>query len=468
MSLAADRFCRLTSDLQKRKSNMLSAGKLTPKDYERLLSKTESFAPSHAVDLKAWLEGHSDEAPTSSNVPSQFLPFQRWYRFKEAFSPLFVIKAIRSLDQMPHTCLDPFGGSGTTALTCQFLGIRPTTIEVNPFLADLIEAKLGTYDIEHLVRSFSTIRDMADQLPAIGVAPPPGSPPTLCQPGDAGRWIFDRAIYQRIRAFLTAIEALPSRADARLFKILLGANVVGVSNVIISGKGRRYRRSWENISRDPSELDDAFERSFLQAIADIARYGNRACSQYTLLRGDSRALVRESEESDFCLFSPPYPNSFDYTDIYNVELWALGYLKENVDNRNLRMSTLRSHVQIKGRFSWTELESPTLKRTIRKLNGVKADLWDNDIPDMVGSYFEDMAQILSGIRDRLARRGSIMIVIGNSRYSGVTVDVSKIITEMCSSLSLRVKDIRPIRSMRSSPQQGGKNELAEYLIWLKR
>ena len=43
-------------------------------------------------------------------------------------------------------CLDPFGGSGTTALACQFLGTEPITIEVNPFLADLIEAKLTDYD----------------------------------------------------------------------------------------------------------------------------------------------------------------------------------------------------------------------------------------------------------------------------------------------------------------------------------
>ena len=37
-----------------------------------------------------WLKGMVDGAPKSSNVPSHNLPFQRWYRFKEAFSPLLV------------------------------------------------------------------------------------------------------------------------------------------------------------------------------------------------------------------------------------------------------------------------------------------------------------------------------------------------------------------------------------------
>src|SRR2546423_781912 len=68
---------------------------------------------------------------SSSNVEAQDLPFQRWYRFKEAFSPRFVSTAIGSLDRRPQACIDPFGGSGTTALACQFLGVQPSTIEVN-------------------------------------------------------------------------------------------------------------------------------------------------------------------------------------------------------------------------------------------------------------------------------------------------------------------------------------------------
>src|ERR1051325_9700311 len=101
-----------------------------------------------------WLADHDREAPISSNQPSLRLPFQRWFKFKEAFSPRFIFDCVQSMGTPPRTCLDPFGGSGTTALTCQFLGIRPITIEVNPFLADLIEAKLCCYDLERLKRDY--------------------------------------------------------------------------------------------------------------------------------------------------------------------------------------------------------------------------------------------------------------------------------------------------------------------------
>jgi hypothetical protein len=90
-------------------------------------------------NFASWMEGWVEGGAISSNVPSHNLPFQRWYRFKEAFSPMLVVEAINTLGFWPATCLDCFGGSGTTALTSQFLGIAPTTVEVNPFLADLIE-----------------------------------------------------------------------------------------------------------------------------------------------------------------------------------------------------------------------------------------------------------------------------------------------------------------------------------------
>ena len=71
-------------------------------------------------------------------------------------------------------------------------------------------------------------------------------------------------------------------------------------------------------------MEALLEVAFLNAIEDIVRFGRRPCTQYTLLRGDARTVIAEAPPADFALFSPPYPNSFDYTDIYNVELWMLG------------------------------------------------------------------------------------------------------------------------------------------------
>src|SRR4029077_21246750 len=99
------------------------------------LDERSASSANRKLELLAqWMKSHADELPISSNQPSLSLPFQRWFKFKEAFSPQFIIDCVRNAGRKVKDCLDPFGGSGTSALTCQFLGITPTTIEVNPFL----------------------------------------------------------------------------------------------------------------------------------------------------------------------------------------------------------------------------------------------------------------------------------------------------------------------------------------------
>ena len=66
----------------------------------------------------------------------------------------------RVLSETPGTVrliADPFGDSGTTALAAQFFGVKPTTIEVNPFLADLIEAKIAPLDFDVAADAFGKV-----------------------------------------------------------------------------------------------------------------------------------------------------------------------------------------------------------------------------------------------------------------------------------------------------------------------
>jgi hypothetical protein len=425
----------------------------------------------HAGDrmtANAWLDQIETKSVASSNVEAQGLPFQRWYRFKEAFSPRFVSTAIASLARRPGVCIDPFGGSGTTSLTCQFLGVKPVTMEVNPFLADLIEAKLQPYDIRSLMADYVALEVAVRTFKGPTSHLLAGAPPTFVEPGINDRWIFDRAVARRLLVHRQAIEQLKNAANSRLFRILLGSISVRLSNVVISGKGRRYRSNWEARVSSPAMVDALFREAAENAIKDIAVYGRRAEASYTLLRGDSRELLSGASEAQFSLFSPPYPNSFDYTDIYNVELWLLGYLSSGASNRALREATLRSHVQIKRSYEGEIPPSPTFKKTMRALGKKTGELWNSDIPAMVGAYFADMSRIIGGLAATMSDQADIMMVIGDSRYAGVRVDVAAICAEIAPAFGFRAKSSSPIRSMRASAQQGGDRVLSETLLHLQR
>lgn len=414
---------------------------------------------------QSWFSRHAVIGPASSNQDTQDLPFQRWYRFKEAFAPRAVVDAFSQLPRMPTTCIDPFGGSGTTALTAQFLGVRPTTVEVNPFLGDLIESKLQQYDAGALMASY---RQVVDEAATMTVDPSQllaGAPPTFLAPGVSGRFIYSLEVAERILAYREAIDRLENRGHAKLLRVLLGSTLIGLSNVVISGKGRRYRSGWEKRRTDPRLVARLFEGAFLDAVEDVVRFGRRPCQQYTLLRGDARSALAKAPEAEFALFSPPYPNSFDYTDIYNVELWMLGYLRSADDNRSLREATLRSHVQIKRSFE-SRHHTPLLDVAINRLQDKRADLWNRHIPDMVAAYFDDLAAVLSGLHSKMPSGSSVMMVVGDSQYAGVPVDVAAISAELGSTLGFDTAGLSPMRSMRSSAQQGGDYALGETLVHL--
>ena len=138
------------------------------------------------VTFDEWTRGRTVPA-IGTNAGANSLPFQNWRHFKEAFAPEVVARAIEESPIPVKRCIDPFGGSGTTALACQFLGVHPNTIEVNPYLADLIRAKLTSYDADELAKDLGHVVGCAKLERKSRRKPFPGLPPTFVEPGLNGQ-----------------------------------------------------------------------------------------------------------------------------------------------------------------------------------------------------------------------------------------------------------------------------------------
>ncbi|MHB8621376.1 MAG: DNA methyltransferase, partial [Chloroflexota bacterium] len=339
-----------------------------------------------------WTQGRTLDT-WGTNFGAAALAFQSWRHFKEAFAPELIERALRQHPQPVTRCLDPFGGSGTTALACQFLGVQPITIEVNPFLADLIEAKLASYDADALARDLGTVIRRSTVPIADVDTWIAGLPPTFVEPGLRGRWIFNRDVAGSIAGLLSAISDLPNEDHRRLFRVLVGGILIDASNVVVNGKGRRYRGGWEARRRPASAVAESFRVAAQRAICDIHRYGRRPCRQYEIRRGDCRDQLKTVPTCDIAVFSPPYPNSFDYTDVYNIELWMLGYLTDAASNHRLRTSAISSHVQVSREFAAAPSGSPLLETLLCQLSERSEQLWDRRLPQMIGAYFADMVAV---------------------------------------------------------------------------
>lgn len=406
-------------------------------------------------------------ASATTNQNGKNTAFQRWFHFKEAFSPAFVSAAIDSLGFRPRHIIDPFGGSGTSALTAQLLSIDATTVEVNPFLCDVIKAKTSHLKADHVRSAELDFKAMLLETPC-NLSRLSHWPHTFIESDDKHRWIFPIDVARRLSQYLTCIEAIENEDLQRLFRVILGGVVVDSSNVYVNGKGRRYRSNWKTNQPTAESLDELFNKQFSQTFEDILRFEQRPKTKTNVVNGDSReALAGIDKSADLIVFSPPYPNSFDYTDIYNVELWVLGYLGNANDNRKLRNETLRSHVQIRREYDLPNAHSPNLDHTLEKLEAQKDILWNSDIPSMVGSYFRDLENILIDCLRLLTSNGKVIMVVGDSRYSDVRIDVAKIISELASNIGFNKVTIKEVRQMRSSAQQGGSLQLSESIIELR-
>ena len=400
----------------------------------------------------------------STNAGAGLLPFQDWRRFKEAFTPEIVYRAVHESAIPVSTCLDPFGGSGTTALCAQFLGIHPITAEVNPFLADLIEAKLASYNSDRLASDLGAVIRRATEI-RLTSRTFSYLPKTFVQPGIDDRWLFNRDVAKEIFRIRCAIETLTDDTNRRFFQVLLGGVLVNCSNALTSGKGRRYRKNWEKRPVEPRDVSTAFVTAAQNAMSEIYRFRNRGVTSYDVVRGDARNTLDHIYDVDLAIFSPPYPNSFDYTDVYNIELWMLGYLSNREENATLRGATLSSHVQLIRKYSPAP-KSDILAHVLQRLTDRRLSLWSRWIPDMVGAYFADILTVMNAVHRALRPRGRAWVIVGDSKYSDVLIPTADILIDLASA-RWQVITREPFRSMRSSPQQGGERNLEETLVVLE-
>ncbi len=398
------------------------------------------------------------------------LPRHRWFEFKEGFSETLVLEAIRertTYKRRPRI-LDPFAGSGTTLVTAGRQRLGATGIEVNPFLAFASKAKCtpNGWKPGPFSKRFSQIMrdsrsEKASHLEGLS---------TFTERAGLESWLFNRSV---LRGFVSIDDALINAGRYRLpLRLALLAALTDCCNAKRDGKCLRYRKDWQSLGFTSGDLRQAFERRARIVLEDIKGY-DFSPDGLQVLKGDARKVLRNlgSRTHDLVVTSPPYLNSFDYSDVYRPEMFVGNFVNTNQDLRRIRLRTIRSHVQV----SWqpersivSALLHPVLKQIRRR------QLWDDRLPDMVQSYFFDMAQILSELNRILKYGGQAWIVVSSSAYGGVEIPVDLILADVASRQGWKLRDVHVLRQLRSAGQQWSrlrkraKPPLRESLVILEK
>lgn len=410
-------------------------------------------------------------------TPNKTIPIHRWYPLVEGYSSELVTSIIEEQEERPNLCFDPFGGIGTTALTCLELEIGCVSIESSPFFYEVSKTKINYNDLsvkvlKTLIRNIELIL-----LNQKGRARHPELQSKTFFESERSKWIFHRSVSNGIFDIVRAIDEIcidDFQKYKGAFRISLATILQEVSNVFKNGKCLSYKKNWKEKRYKRSEVHSLFLKHVREVILYdlvlIDNKENKAHSQNIILFGDSRKEIRNIPEGiDLVITSPPYLNSRDYTDIYRLELWMLGYVSTFDRERVIRENALTSHVQIQlPKVDYPNVEE--LDLAINYLESDKAELWNPNIPNMVRGYFNDMQKLLLDLKPKLNPDAKLYVNVSNSAYSNYIIEVDIIIAKAAELIGYQCEEIRIARPIKTSSQQAKKmniDNMRESIIVLK-
>ncbi len=401
-------------------------------------------------------------------------PIHKWYPFVEGYSKEFINSIILEQKENVCVCLEPFSGSGTTALELQNLGIQCYSFEVNPFMYLLSKVKLETnYDANKAIEYFTNIKRRRCQYKKIILN---DEFSTLYQNEKLTKWNYDNLVGIAIEKLKKAISKIEDPIYNDLFMIVLASILLEVSNLYRNGKCLSYKPKWKEIHLTEKDVykifDDRFKNIFLSDIEHAITISNISNKSY-LYNEDSRiGIDRHVKDNsvDLVITSPPYLNSRDYTDTYMLELKTLGFTENLKDITKIREKTFRSHVQIKWKDD-TTIDIPKLNELLIELSNKaeEIEMWNSSIIDMIRLYFVDIYVLFKQLSNKLKQRGKIYFNVSNSAYFNTLVDTIEITCDIAEKVGLKVVEIRKARMLKTSPQQREYvNNLLEAVIVIEK
>jgi len=402
----------------------------------------------------------------------------QWYPFVEGYSKEFIESILEEINYVPENVLEPFSGSGTTALELQFKNINCISFEVSPFMHLLSSVKLyKNYELaifQTIIDDFK-IKLLNSPQNIRGYEKIPFGR-TVVKTESLKKWNFNNESLDGILDIKYAISSIEDPAYRNLFRIALASILLEVSNLFRNGKCLSYKKNWDTkVNYKRQEVHNIFlskiENVILKDIGNLEKFFEvTSTDNFERLHfGDVRVNILSIPDNsiDLIITSPPYLNSRDYTDIYMLELKVLDLINSYEELSNLRRNTLRSHVQIKyGELE--ELDVSILKLYLKKIARKEVSLWNNDLLNMIKGYFLDMEHLFHHFKRVMQPDKFIYFNVANSAYFGEEIKVDEIICEIAIEKGFELIEIRKARDLKSSSQQAGAiKNLRESVIVFK-
>lgn len=377
-----------------------------------------------------------------------------WLRLTPAYSLRIVENLILN---HPHAqrVLDPFCGTGTTALCASYHGHECVTVDINPFLVWLATVKTSCYSPEDIAATAEACKQ-ALSLVSQSAIEPCTAPPIF----NIKRWWSEDAL-TFLRLLRAAIDAVsPKESPVRsLLLVAFCRTLIMLSNAAFNHQSMSFKDS----GRPRPELG-AYYASIFEADVSFVLEGAREnpAGIVSVVLGDSRHLGKVlSGPFDIVITSPPYANRISYIRELRPYMYWLNYLDNGRDAGELDWLAIGGTwgIATSRLMDW---ERPSERFQSTLLDGVLDKIAHADnrngalLARYVAKYFDDVWAHLSGLPTILARGAELHYIVGNSTFYGTIVPTEKLYAEMLSALGFTEIECKPIRKRNS------KKELIEF------
>ena len=362
-------------------------------------------------------------------------PLHDWYPYLEGYSPAFVQGIVRRYAPSANTILDPFCGSGTTALVVASMDRVGLFAEVNPVCRFVTETKARALSLNEAERD-ATIAALRTTGAALSTAIARYLPdPALRQRLTATlgkRPVFDPASLDAVLRLRTLLNHAEAKTPLIAHFITVAVLRSLVSSSLMVRRGDLRFRTTDELAGFRPDLIGEVRRSVELIASDLGDV--RAMPGEVRFVCDDARQIKEHilEPVDAVITSPPYLNGTNYFRNTKIELCFLGYLAQQSDLRRFRDAAITAginDVTVGKTLGGTDAFALP-KRLRQTLDQLSASAYDVRIPAMVQSYFQEMGAVLSGLGDVVRPSGTVAIDLGDSCYGGVHVATDAILADI--------------------------------------
>jgi len=371
-----------------------------------------------------------------------------WLRLTPAYS-LKIVEELIANHPNAQRILDPFCGTGTTALCAACYGRESTTADINPFLVWLTQTKIARYPAETIEAVQSACQEVL-VLVARRAVKPVSTPPIF----NVERW-WSLETLTFLRLLRAAIEKAtePDTPSRNLLLVAFCRTLIELSQAAFNHQSLSFGNDDGFALPFPVDRGSVFAASVQFVLEGVLENPSGTAS---VVLADARTLKDKiSGTFDLVITSPPYVNRMSYIRELRPYMYWLGFLQNGRDAGELDWKAIGGTwgIATSRLTDWKRPEGHF--RSTRLTNVLQAIACAENkhgrlLAKYVAKYFDDMWTHFCELPKLLAAGAEVHYIVGNSTFYGTLVPTEQLYAEMLSALGFSHIECRPLRKRNSN------------------